>query len=338
MVVYYGRWCIWWWRMTVPDVNVGGLRQESLCLPKVAEVNEARSVGTLQAVRQRCLDRGFPAYLPMDVMARGIAKNLHTGEVWVHQWNGLIPCFTVCAAGEDAFACAPELCFLQLCRDATRILGTGVDRRLHVGILAELGCELCGTYSRQDTKRGYKDRRVALTNVASLMFLHGRMAHESGAKCMREVVPWILEGLASPMETALYLLLCLPVWFGGLGFARPVANARIQVPVEFRGRWQWEHVVPDLWWPEVGLVVEYDSDEAHAGREREDQQRRELLQDMGKKVVVFHADDLMDDEKFRNKAESLAVHLGHRLPAIDGREALLHKRLRDALLKHRRWI
>ena len=121
---------------------------------------------------------------------------------------------------------------------------------------------------------------------------------------------------------------------------RPISNAKINVPQELRvGVHAWRQIVmPDLFWPERGVVVEYDSDEAHAGREREDQERRELLQDMGYVVIVFHADDVLDRGKFSAKVSSLAGHLGLSLPPASDEFTRLQDTLRNMLLRHRRWV
>lgn len=65
------------------------------------------------------------------------------------------------------------------------------------------------------------------------------------------------------METALYLLLCLPRKLGGYGFPKPVLNRRIAVGKRFQSITGRRFFVPDLFWKDAGLDVEYDSDEFH---------------------------------------------------------------------------
>lgn len=340
MAVFCSEWGLWWWRLSVSNVVVDALRTDALTLPTIDGWKQEWASRDIAMFRQPYITRGMPSFVPLDMLIQDNMVRRHRRDVRLHQWGGVVAWGSLCRAGGEDLVCSPEFCYLQICGEIRRLVSEKIDNRLYVVILAELGCELCGTYSKRDTSRGYTKRERPLLSSSTLLFYLGRMAFCYGARRMREALPWIIDGMASPMETALYLLICLPPSLGGLGIMRPISNAKINVPQELRvGVHAWRQIVmPDLFWPERGVVVEYDSDEAHAGREREDQERRELLQDMGYVVIVFHADDVLDRGKFSAKVSSLAGHLGLSLPPASDEFTRLQDTLRNMLLRHRRWV
>ena len=337
MVVFCSVWGIWWWRQTVWNAVTASLRTDVCALPSVDDWLGRFDEYGLRDVWQSYLRRGIPGFVAMDVLVSGRVPSLSTKWLRLRQWNGPVLYGSVCLAG-DMLVCSPEFCFLQVCADVRRLVADDLEDKFYLVILVELGCELCGLYSRQNTPRGHKKRRNPLTNTGELLYYLGRIGATYGARRMREALFWIADGLASPMETALYMMLCLPTAVGGCAIPRPIVNWKLLVAPHLRAKTQREHVVPDLCWPEARLVVEYDSDEDHRGQGREDQERRELLQDMGYIVVVFHSDDVMDGKKFDQKAKSITSHLGRRLPEASEGFLSAQLTLRTMLLKHERWI
>ena len=140
------------------------------------------------------------------------------------------------------------------------------------------------------------------------------------------------------METALALLLCLPVSLGGYGLPRPVMNMRIdaaeygrdmagslRVPRFFRG---------DLCWPEAKLCVEYDSDAHHTGSERiaHDSWRRGELELTGFMVVTVTRRQLYDRVAMDRLVRLLAKRLGFRVRRREEGYEERHRSLRRMLL------
>ena len=84
----------------------------------------------------------------------------------------------------------------------------------------ELGMELCGTYTKAayDTRESFSRYDLPrLTSAQSLeMFLHDNR-RIYGVNRAHEALAFVRDKSASPMETALVLLLCLPVSEGGYG-------------------------------------------------------------------------------------------------------------------------
>lgn len=336
-MVFSHMWGIWWWRGTHVRATADSLRTNRCSLGKapatVAELKDAGAYG----IRSTYTGRGFPRNLPMDLVSGTPIARSQYSLVKVRQWMGAVPLGSICAAG-DELVCSPEFCFVQIAADIKHICKEPLAHWQYVVVLAELGCELCGTYPKQDAKRGFKNRDVQLVGTWQLSSFVGLMANERGAALAHEAMRWIIDGLNSPMETVLYLMLCLPRPWGGLGLFRPRSNCSLDVPPElWRGRRQ-HTITPDLYWPEFGLIAEFFGKDFHAGREAPDVERQEIAQDMGCKVVTFWKDDLLDLNLFNTKARIIARYLGKELPEADKTFQALQSKLQQMLLKHQRWI
>jgi very-short-patch-repair endonuclease len=98
------------------------------------------------------------------------------------------------------------------------------------------------------------------------------------------------------------------------------------------------NVVPDLYWQEYGLAVEFFGEDFHTGTEHEDMERQETEQDMGLKVVTFWKEDVLDLRRFRAKADSIAHYLGMRLPEASDQFLAAQAKLQQMLVRHQRWI
>jgi hypothetical protein len=99
----------------------------------------------------------------------------------------------------------------------------------------------------------------------------------------REALAFVREGVDSPMETRLRLLLV----FAGLPC--PEINKDV---LDEHGHWLSR---PDLSYPELKLGMEYEGDTHRTDRRqwRADMSRHEVLHDLGWTVLRFHADDVL---------------------------------------------
>lgn len=289
-------------------------------------------------LREKAISHGVPRLILMDLVVSGVRPRVIDRRFIVHQWNGFVPYGSICMAGDGCFVCSPEFCLLQVGRVLRSVAGPSMKCWQCNVILIELCCEFCGTYSKQNTPEGFKTRTKQLTNVSSLMLFCSRMAHEQNVGILRDALTWTLDGLNSPMETVLYLFLCLPSSYGGLALPRPLSNYRLEVPHNLWGRTRLRHIIPDLFWPEARLIVEYNGKESHHGREVEDQERQELAHDMGHTVITFRKEDILNKERFMAKAQSVARHLGRALPPQSEKFKELQGLLHNMLLRSERWI
>jgi hypothetical protein len=137
----------------------------------------------------------------------------------------------------------------------------------HISALADtlmMGMELCGTYAMPggwNADAVY--RRRPLTSVAKLVAYYDKLPARQRCKLAQEALRYLVDDSASPMETALYLLSCLPKRYGGYALPKPVANHAITVSERFRELAHRSYYVPDLFYASEHLDLEYDSDAFH---------------------------------------------------------------------------
>jgi len=91
------------------------------------------------------------------------------------------------------------------------------------------------------------------------------MRFAKGIERARGVASAAFAGAASPMETALALMLTLPTAMGGYDLPRPEINWEIPVQPEQRELCSQDSITPDLCWPDKQLAVEYYGWEEHFG-------------------------------------------------------------------------
>ena len=166
-MVFSHVWAIWWWRHTHVQATADSLRTNRCALsiaPSLAK--ELAQVGA-RAVWEEHTNRGIPRSIPMELLSKDAISRSSRTNVCVRRWNGPIPLGSICKAG-DHFTASPEFCFVLVAGSIRRICAEGLSRWQHVVVLAELGCELCGTYSKQDTRRGFKGRRTPLVSTCQM--------------------------------------------------------------------------------------------------------------------------------------------------------------------------
>ena len=107
-------------------------------------------------------------------------------------------------------------------------------------------------------------------------------ARARGVVALRHVLASVRYRVDSPMETRLRLLLL------AAGVPAPVCGQDVSLDGGWMAR-------PDLSWPAARLAVEHDGDVHRTDRRqwREDLARKELLEDLGWRVLVLTADDVL---------------------------------------------
>lgn len=200
---------------------------------------------------------------------------------------------------EGICASSPEACFVQLATVVTLVR------------LIEVGCELCGTYRRAGNERGYV-RAKPLTCVAKLRKHLDGSQGVTGAKRARQALDFVVDGSASPMETVVVAFACLPPRLGGYGIPFPVMNGLVEVPASMRKSVSKSRYYCDLYWPDVRLALEYESDERHTGSGRifRDSSRRADLAHLGVEVVTLTKLQLFDRREFEKVIALLKKRLG----------------------------
>lgn len=336
MQVVFGHvWGLWWWRNTQIQLNVNSLRTNITLDQPPTTAKELKLAGVSE-IWQAYLKRGFPRDIPISLITRK-CKAITRTNIRVRFWNGQVPFGAICIAGQQLTS-SPEFIYVQIAGDISRICKEPLERWQHIVVLAELGCELCGTYSKQNTARGFKNRKMQLVSCNQMRDFACSIVHERGSGLAYEALRWVIDGLNSPMETVVYLMLCLPRAWGGFGCNLPKSNWFLPVPEHLVRKAKRTQIMPDLYWPEWNLVVEFFGEEAHEGHERRDYERREIEQDMGLMVVTFWKDDVANLDRFNTKAELVAHYLGMSPQENSDKFAAQQLKLQNMLMKHQRWV
>lgn len=184
-----------------------------------------------------------------------------------------------------------------------------------------LGMELCGSYGHTvvgDRASGaffHKPRRYAdgklttkwnypkiepATTVAELQKYLQQQRGVKGLCRAKEAARYVLDGSASPAESALALMATLPCKLGGYGFAAMELNPQITVPAEKRHLTRADSYHPDGYLCQLNTDLEYESDENHCSPQaiRRDKARRNDIQALGIEVkdvtweMLSHLDSL----------------------------------------------
>lgn len=240
-----------------------------------------------------------------------------------HTWSGSGEADSFVQVSKGLYVSSPEACFLQLAR------------QLSLVELVEVGFEFCGTYGLSDeAPRGFETRKPLATKRSLERYLT-KSSGQFGVKKALKALGYVVENSASPMETMLVLLLCLPTYLGGYGFEHPQLNYQIEV-LDHRlsgrkDRW----CVCDLYWPCAKLALEYDSDMFHtdSGRIARDSDRRSDL--LGQRIALISVtrQQVFDARMFDRLTNTLAKCLNKR--HISVRPDILSRRyeLRQELIE-----
>lgn len=221
---------------------------------------------------------------------------------------------------DDVFVSTPEFCFLQMASLLT------------VEQLIALGFELCGSYAR--TKEATVYQAFPLTSVEKLDSFLSKANGFNGIKRARRALRYILPRSASPMETALTMLLCLPYSLGGFGIASPKLNYPIDIPIPLKKKIHAHYYICDLFWPDSNLAIEYDSDLAHSGiyKTTKDAARRSVLTTLDISVLSVTRPQIMGRASFIQLAHLVARKTGKRIRCDWSSFSYQHQKLRTMLL------
>lgn len=234
-----------------------------------------------------------------DAAARGKAS-----RVAYHVWKGPASGASFVRVAPGVYVGTPEACFAQMATE------------LSVVELILLGFELCSTYALDpDDPHGFLSRGQSLTTVADLDRFVAKMEGMHGCKRAKRALRFVIDGSASPMESALAMLLWLPTSFGGYGLRRPRLNYEVTVVGTASGSTRKINRRCDLYWPESKLAVEYESDLCHTGPDNilRDSVRRTELAKEDVHVITVTKEQLLDARKLDEVAHALARLLGMRL-------------------------
>lgn len=235
--------------------------------------------------------------LPVQVLVLDELTRRNSKDVICHTWRHKLPKDFVQRIDEGLYSVSPELAFVQAANSLTLI-----DAII-------LGYELCGTYRAAE---GKLFRRSPLTNRKKLATFVEKASYVQGSKKAKRALHYVLDNSASPMETALTMLLCLPYKLGGYGFPYPLLNHQIN---SRNISTKTSCYICDLYWSQVKLAIEYDSTEHHTDTERitKDSIRRDELFLSGVNTITVTRDRIKNRTEMDKVADSLAILFSKRI-------------------------
>ncbi len=200
---------------------------------------------------------------------------------------------------EGLYVASPEAVFLQMASP------------LSVAQLTLLAYELCGSYSTDPlSSRGFRQRNP-LTSIEAIVRYLDNSKGIKGVKKARRAIEFARNGSASPMESIIALLLCLPCSMGGYGIPLPVLNERVEIDSRVKGLTDRKFFKCDLFWPQARLALEYDSELEHTAAERifNDAKKRNVLEAMGYRVLTVTKPQVYDAREFEQIATLISKRL-----------------------------
>lgn len=285
---------------------------------RIGPAKKTRATPTAQEVAAARKGRLAFATEPLHVLVPGgrVANSLE--GVARHVRSSALPSGSFLRGGENLLISSPEFCFVQMAAS------------LEFPLLVKLGFELCSLYTVQPNGVvGYWRVLPPTTDTAIKAYLD-RCGGMRGVVSARKAIRYVATASGSPMETVLACILCLPARMGGYGLPLPRMNYRIE---RIRGRrggacdhdgkgvrggtgdGKGAYYLCDLYWPDVRLDVEYDSDQEHTGSDRiaADAIRRNELAELGVATITATRRHIRDAEQLDLLAGQIAHFLGHRL-------------------------
>lgn len=213
-------------------------------------------------------------------------------------WSGKHPSRSFCKIAQGLYVSTPEATFLQLGKESSLIQ------------LITIGYELCGSYGLSAQSDSGFLRREPRSNPQLIERYLEKCDGIHGVKAAKRVSSYIAKGSASPMESLLSMLLCLPPSLGGFGLPRPELNFPIETN---EGGIMMRRC--DLYWPDQRFALEYDSDTFHsdASKLHLDSSRRSTLEKAGVHVVSVTKNQVFDRGQLFNLATIVSKRLGKRL-------------------------
>lgn len=240
---------------------------------------------------------------PLHVLVPERTDGTRTGTLVPHVWSGPIPLRSFIQIEPGVFLSTPAFTFLQMATEMTRLE------------LVKMAMEFCGFYARDRESGGYVFQIDPVCSVKTLGRFVSRAKGYRGAKPASAALNYVCDHAASHMETALYLLLCLPLKQGGYGLPKPELNPKVVV----RQASGPSTCYPDLYWRGLSIDVEYDSDAEHSGPSAHYKDSKRMVAIVCNKIsyLSISTGQLNRAQDLDNVARGLARMLKRRIRIID---------------------
>ena len=231
-----------------------------------------------------------------------------SSTVTPHLWQGPFPDNAFYRLNDEAYIASPQFAYVQMARTLSLVQ------------LIALGDELCGTYSFDESdKYGARQREIALIGKSDLMKCVRQVREDLGAlygtaKAER-ALEFIVEGSASPRETAIEMFLSLPYRMGGYALPKPLMNYEIPLDPEPARIARRKGIRADIYFLSIHFDLEYNGEDAHDGEAAHlsDRSRAIALKMMEIDSVEMTKEQLDNLPNFEAIAMMLAKKLGKRI-------------------------
>ena len=239
------------------------------------------------------------------------------------QWSKLPP-HALVPLEKGVHVVSPDLCLLQLCQ----------SKSLYE--MLEIGMEFCGTYALRPDENGKTNmapRDYTLTYTSQLQRRYETWRGLRGIEQARKVALHLADNSASPMESKLYLLLCLPQSLGGYHLPKPELNPEIPLKPDGREILRQAFVKPDMLWRKHDLVVEYDGEYHNDPNQAiKDEMRHAVLASMGYTVYIIKKRQVYNPLAFDGAVRAIAKLMGKRIRPLTAKQQYARENLREELL------
>lgn len=273
---------------------------------------------TFEDVRKTLNEHPDTLTAPLHVVVPQENARSRSRQASCHVSSGAFPRGSFIRIGKGAFVSSLELCFIQMALE------------LPLTALIRLGFEICGTYGIATVGRVDYARTEPFTTLARLSRFVESAGSMPGVAKARRALRHVVECAASPMETSLTMLLCLPVRMGGYALPSPQMNHEVNPGKRYRFAADNRCYYCDLIWPEASLALEYDGFEFHGKQSKmaDDAIRRTKLLERGVTAVSLTKGSVRNLIELDRVAVVVAKRLGHRLrrgsPAWQAEQHKLH--------------
>lgn len=269
-----------------------------------------------------CLNNLQIEELPLHVMVDSSNKRERRGGVVTHLYEQPLPEGSLCKISDDVYVASPEL---TLCQMATLLPPVDV---------LELCLEFCSGYClNPETERGFDDRPALTSSSRLATFVH-QFKGRRGARRIKPLLPYVIDDSASPMESIVLMLLCLPSRLGGRQLPLPEHNVAIPITERARSHTRRKTLVCDLYWKEFRLDAECDSTKHHSSKQQLgiDSNRRIILDAMEYKYVGITRWQLESENEFEDVVQAIRRAMGLKLRSASDRIRANRNALREYLV------
>lgn len=196
---------------------------------------------------------------------------------------------------------------------APELLYAVMGRNLSAPERVKLAMELCGSYAMPAAHGNEAFTRYGLeplTTTSAIKLFLDENPKLYGALPAQTALAYAADRSASPMETALYVMLCLPSDLGGYGLPKPTLNAKLDVASYLKDQRPSETVYGDLFFENCNVILEYQSRMFHESAIDQDEDRRDDIEAAGYTVMFVSPSRLQDFKRFEALVLRLAHHMG----------------------------